>query len=540
MKNSSVKLLGLDNGVQARVWQRKTKENCIVLIGYAVNEDGVRLEGAKDTQKALIFGEDMEEAYRQLANKIVADYFAKNPPADDETVPENPFATAFARVEDPKILCDPSWAESTMTRTISYLCRNVIPRLDEKGLHLREKDFDSIKNELVAQTKKSKISYNKDDQALKTVMSNLHRCNVILENLRKRTSFTLQEGSFLITAVSVVQREQPKHIPGPVRLKITHALSRLAETSPLAMGMGLMLFCGLRTAESCAVTFGYVDVKEDFAVIPVKGQIRNGGFTHDLKTPAAYRYALGGDAMAELINTRITALQAQGFDGEHIKKMPLTSSLTKDSEPNWADPSALSTYGKDLLLACGYEESMLDEMKKLMKTEPDFDEDGNPITDVTTYIARRDFIGRCCNCCGMSNTDVDYLVGHKREAKGFIDYENLKVQRALAAQINRYRFDYKKLPDTGVIRLEDQQKYWLEPVDYDRVVEFSVCTNEANDEIQLSFGGEMESIVAELGELDTPAERQHRPILGVAHSKEFYDQIEEEVANMNLEDFENK
>lgn len=531
----------MENGVQARVWQRKNDGKTILLVGYAVNIHGTRLEGAKDTQKTITVIETVEEGYRQLGHQIVAEYFVDNPPHKiGEVVTENPFSTAFGRVEDPKSLCDPSWAESTMTRTIAYFSRNIIPRLDAKGVHIREKDFASIMGELVEQTKRSKLSYKKDDQAQKTVMSNLYRCNVILGNLRKHTTFALPEGIFLITAVSVVQREPPKHIPVEVRLRLACALARLAASSPLAVGMGLILFCGLRTAEACAVTFGGVDVKEDFVVIPVHGQIRNGEYTYDLKSIAAYRYAMGGETMAELVRSRITALQTLGFDGTSIKKTPLTSTLTEESEPNWADPNALSAYGKALLLACGYGEAMLEEMTTLMKVEPDHDADGNPITEVAVYIARRDYIGRCCNCCGMSSDDVDYLVGHKRKTDGFVDYGNAIVQRDLADQLNRYCFRYQKLPDEGVIRLEGQQKYWLEPVDYDRVVEFSLCANEANDEIQLSFVGKLDSIEAELGERDTPAKRQHRPIFGVSYSKQFYDQIEEYVANMDLEHFKNK
>ena len=88
-----------------------------------------------------------------------------------------------------------------------------------------------------------------------------------------------------------------------------------------------------------------------------------------------------------LVMERIEYLRQAGYTDEEIWEMPLVSD--PDDPCKYADPSALSSYAKALLLTCGYSQERFQLAASLSVREP-LDVDGPPEKDVTAYILRRD------------------------------------------------------------------------------------------------------------------------------------------------------
>lgn len=405
--------------------------------------------------------------------------------------------------------------------------------LGQLGGDISSADLDALKKKLIEKATKNKRSYRSLDIAEHSVSSYLQRINWILSQMNFHDP-SLPLVQFAVDAFSPVSvQEKEKSLPDAVRVILAWALLSLVSNG-LALGVAAMLLLGLRTAEACAVQIGSLLLREDwFVVCPVLHQMKNGERARILKTKAAYRYAIGGTLMVRLIKLRCQYLRSLGYSEAEIAQMPLVSSSSDPTQ--FADPSALSGYAKELLLACGYEEERMRAAYLLMEIEPDPDGQGGKDTEVATYILRRDWLSRAIHCCGLSAADVDYLIGHANEANQQTDYTNPDVQRELALQIERYVF----LPDNtrnpyyapihvkpGRIKVTDIEGfngYRVVTEDGPVEIQFDLTTGESGETFTLTTNGQFSVPVShQYSRPDSPEKRRGRPLVRGLKPRSYY------------------
>jgi integrase len=196
-----------------------------------------------------------------------------------------------------------------------------------------------------------------------------------------------------------------------------------------------MFLLGLRTGEACGLQFGDISLYDDFSVTRIGRQNKSTGITNRLKTNASYRYVVGSYFFTALLLKRIKFLCSKGYDIETISTLPIVSQNANYGE--FVDSSVLSEYARRILIACGITESAISASRFLLNDDPDTQNPDFTEKDITAYILRRDFASRCGNICGLSTSDIDYLLGHISQNKTIKDYSNFDTQKMLAGMLER-------------------------------------------------------------------------------------------------------
>lgn len=485
----------------------------------------------------------VEEAYKCST----ASASMPNKAATTAPTAKGPFRRVFDEFKS-NSMAKSTWGKSTIHSTYTYMEKNVLPVLDSMGTDISSADMDALKKKLVEKAAKNKRSYRSPDIAERSVSSYLQRINWILSQMCLYDP-SLPLVQFDVDASSPVSvQEKEKSIPDAVRVILAWALLSLASNG-LALGVAAMLLLGLRTAEACAVQIGSLRLREGwFVVCPVLYQMKNGERIPILKTKAAYRYTIGGPLMVRLIELRCQHLRLLGYSEDEIAQMPLVSASSDSTR--YADPSDLSAYAKDLLLACGYEEERMRAAYLLMEIAPDSDGQGGKETEVTAYILRRDWLTRALHCCGMSAQDADYLIGHANDANQQTDYTNPDVQWELALQLERYVFlpDYTQNPyyvpihvKPGRVKVTDIEKFnGCRVVAEDGPVEiqFDLTTDESGETFTLTTSGQLSVPVShQYSRPDSPEKRRGRPLVRSLEPRSYYQTLIERAKEINLTRF---
>lgn len=240
-----------------------------------------------------------------------------------------------------------------------------------------------------------------------------------------------------------IRREQIKALPPQVRQTFFKLVWHLTESEPLlAMHIAIMADAALRTAEAAAVIPSIdIDFQDDFGVIHVEFQEKDGLRNPILKSSAAYRNALlsyWGKTMVQ---------RCSHFLGDNYiideKVAPIRASV-------------ISAAVKQLLLAAGLEEALWNEFEYEEVENPERDDNDRPVYDIVAYILRRDRATVLQHICNLSEIDVDYLLGHKNDvAKSKkAEYRLSSVQAALAKKLERFVVDPLVTRHAGIVPIK--------------------------------------------------------------------------------------
>lgn len=417
-----------------------------------------------------------------------------------------------------------------MKGTCTYFKNRILHQLDVLGTKADSADLAEIKDALVEKALKSKNSIGDFETATKSVSQYLHRVNWILEQLYELNP-ALPHRLFDTEGINALPMvDQVKYIRDDVRVKFAYLLTKMPHCG-LAMGAGLMVTGGTRTAEACAVKIGELSLRDGYVVIPILYQIKNGKRIPRLKTDAAYRYCICGSLMHHLVVQRLDYLRGLGYTNEEIAEMPLVS--FPDDPCRYADPSSLSAFARELLQLCGFKKEDFRLVAALTRREPDLDGDGVPETDISAYALRRDWAGCAIHLCGMASADVDYLMGHKNPEAKEKDYTNYDVQADLAGQLERHTFlpEYSRHPYYNAIcpipgktiDLTGYSGYRVtagkEPIE----VTLRITTCESGNRLVFTTDGTVVSPPeSQTGAKDSPRLRKNRPMIGPVTSPDKY------------------
>ena len=281
------------------------------------------------------------------------------------------------------------------------------------------------RDELIAATKEHGRSNGTDQQAAQTVDIHLYRMNILLKYLREDhpefPAFDLTGASLGGRAIPV---EQIKALPEAMCQYIRRELEARYITEPREVLCTVLMFdCALRTAEAAGIKSICIVFYDSYAVIVVMYQEEDGVRIERLKTDNAYRYVVSSFWAMTMIRKCLDVLK-----------------LASDDDTLLLRASDLSRWIRRLLIA--YDEAFVKEAERIEQTNPDYDDKGRPIYDVSAYVLRRNAASRWLNYDGLTHDEIDIMLGHKQKGKRPEVYlMDEAQQKEIAVKLERYVYN---------------------------------------------------------------------------------------------------
>lgn len=334
------------------------------------------------------------------------------------------YAQAYAELKSANVLhqlCPVEWrAESTRRAALTYYERRSIPliqlMLDRMGdpLALQEAQQEYL---ALARSRTDRGEAN----AIETANAHINAANLLYEASRHLLpQYDLPPIEVpLFAAGGVVPPEQAKALPRDDLVRLAELIRLDSTETPLAAGAALMLCCLLRPAEVCP-RYGEIIDFGSFGVYAAVHNVSSGKRVSTMKTRNAYRQIVLPKYVMDIVRNSREALRRQGYSDEDIKDAYIVHHRQDIHRP--ADPRDISRYVKNKLELLGYNSTYWCGMELVAQTEPDADERGNALTDVTAYLLRRSGCTYLCNCTSVPLPDgrsvmphglVDALMGHR-------------------------------------------------------------------------------------------------------------------------------
>ena len=411
--------------------------------GYAVVGIGLDAKGKavtktrrvrKVSSKAKISG--AKKYVSNLVNAALAVGMVKSQKRDtaDGLDENNSYVIAFRRVVESGHPINPKWNSDTRQTALTYFSRHTLAFLSKlDDAEFLTSDREALKQAIFDSIGSNARSRGVDRQIRQTLHKHLDEAEAIYAAMR-------QEDPLLPAIVlsgdrkkQNIQQETIKSLPRAVRRRFARELGKRITTDPkLVFGAVLMWDCGLRTGEAAAVIYE-LDIRlidETCAVVEVEWQEKNGFRSAILKTKNAYRIvplSYWGTTMLQ----RCVAAMPPSAESE---KAPPNAPLRKRN---------LSAWVRSVLSDCGCDEAFWDGILTEEQRNPDRDDDGNPIYDLSAYALRRDRCGIWRNVCGLTQIECDYYLGHaiKLSQRKRHDMRTTESLTLTAAKLERFVYD---------------------------------------------------------------------------------------------------
>lgn len=392
-----------------------------MIHGYLVHHDTrVRVDNSPDVRTTCKSMErNIQRKITYVIGRLVKWYRASNASSSASIeCPDKTFTNAFASIKDKSIFRgSKKWLPSTFKEYISYFTNSVLPRMDQYGITITQSNMDSIQNELI-----ERATENGDKDRLKAekgVRTKLDHANSFLRIIYNVIGGVAISCPFfdLPPRSRTNTTEQLKALPVGLRITLAFVLLLIPVNScPVSLGIAFMFYCGLRTAEAAAPTFKEISQHKnngkEFGSYYVRYQY-NGKELVPPKSINAYRQVIIPHVLMYKLKQRKKYLVEQGFSPEEIVEMPV---VARHNDPKrHAGPDVISALAKKLMEKCGFYVS--DEVVTLMLEEPMLDADDKPILEPHAYMLRRDWTSRMFNINGVDRDIIDYLIGHRSEAR---------------------------------------------------------------------------------------------------------------------------
>lgn len=434
----------------------------ISIRAYAIDtRSGVRLDGSKIKKRTVRSPAEIPQTQNYLCKAVMDDVDHSSRKVavrkTSEDISDVPMLIAYHNVVNSSDPVSATWGPEYQARQLTYFRRHILPELlrhDDWGTD----DSDQLQHVLSEKILATKRSAGDSTTAEKTAAKSLASAHIIYQRMRD-VDPSLPDISLQPKFVGRRgQREQIKSLLNPIRQSLCGKITALATDNPrLAAGAVIMYDCGLRTAEAAAVHPNGIVNTPDISSVFVSWQIKDGTRTKILKSKNAYRLvpmSAWGSAMLALCFSSIG---------------PLT-----DEEP-LCDPRKLSAIVKEMLISSGLHENQYFSAESAMREKPDYDAFNKPIYDVAAYILRRDWASRARNICGLTSSEIDYLLGHKIAKKNRADYPSLAKQEEIAHKLDRYVHDpaVSRHPKYRPYKLGHAVDIDLMPYDMTRVINTS-------------------------------------------------------------------
>lgn len=275
---------------------------------------------------------------------------------------------------------------------------------------------------LIQKTMENGRSKKQQQQVEQTVDQMLARMKILTEELRKHLP-TLPDFPYFgeIYRTAAIPDEQVKALPEEMNQAFRKKLEEFVPLEPRMVLAGTLMFdAGLRTAEAAGVLKEELNFSEiGYSLLTVRWQEKNGQRIERLKTDNAYRYVLISHWATQMVKKCLEALGLSWGKDILIPSKKLSSWLRKK------------------LREC--QEDFMINAERVEAQRPDRDENDIPIRDVAAYVLRRNAASRWMNHDGLTQDEVDYMLGHKKVKKKKDKYLLDELdQRSICRRLERY------------------------------------------------------------------------------------------------------
>lgn len=483
-----------NSNIKVKINYTAHPDGSIRLAGYAVDARTlIRIDGSRTLKQTARSERDLPQRETYLINNILSRLAPTGSRTSTrrQTDVSGRMADAFDLLTRSHDSIDPGWSDSTRKQYMSIFRNKLLPflcRFDASGFV--ESDRSELEQKLLDDILQSKKGKGKFSTAQTTLHNQMRAANIIYNRMRDFDAalpqITLYDGTRPVRAAP----ESAKSLPREVRSRLVLSVPAIIHNDPAyAQALILMLCGGLRDAEACAVTAESMDFSmDDYALVLVCAQIRDGVRTDILKTANSYRIVVL-PWWARVMLLRCLARYREKTGTENVP--PLLS------------VSSFSARTRQLLLDCGCGEDYFGAAQQLIDLNPETPVDMVRMS-VVSYVLRHDYASRAKNICGLSNNEIDALLGHKRSAenrRNGIDLANPDDQRSIAARLERFIYDpaISKNPACDPISLHANERVPLiqynayrfrnsshEPV----IVDMDVCAAEPGEQIRLRMNAD--------------------------------------------------
>ena len=388
-------------------------------------------------------GRTLEETVKNVIARTVTKYEAACRPQREHI----DYAQAYGNLPgDVKHqLCPAQWrAESTRRAALTYYERRSIPVLQR--ILDRIDDPSTLEEAQRAYLALARKNTDRGEaNALMTANKHITEANLLYESSR----YVLAQYDLppieipLFRTEGIVPPEQAKALPRDDLVRLAELIRLDSTETPLAAGAALMLCCLLRPAEVCP-RYGEIIDFGSFGVYAAVHNVSSGKRVSTMKTRNAYRQIVLPKYVMDIVRNNREALRRQGYSDEDIKDAYIVHHRQDIHRP--ADPRDISSYVKNKLELLDYNSEYWLGLEMVVQAEPDMDDHGNALTDVTAYLLRRSGCTYLCNCTSVPLPDgrsvmphglVDALMGHhlRSENAWWVDWIRREDNWPVIAQV---------------------------------------------------------------------------------------------------------
>ena len=388
-------------------------------------------------------GRTLEETVKNVIARTVTKYEADYRPQREHI----DYAQAYGNLPgDVKHqLCPAQWrAESTRRAALTYYERRSIPVLQR--ILDRIDDPSTLEEAQRAYLALARKNTDRGEaNALMTANKHITEANLLYEASRYvLAQYDLPPIEILLFRIEgIVPPEQAKALPRDDLVRLAELIRLDSTETPLAAGAALMLCCLLRPAEVCP-RYGEIIDFGSFGVYAAVHNVSSGKRVSTMKTRNAYRQIVLPKYVMDIVRNNREALRRQGYSDEDIKDAYIVHHRQDIHRP--ADPRDISSYVKNKLELLDYNSEYWLGLEMVVQAEPDMDDHGNALTDVTAYLLRRSGCTYLCNCTSVPLPDgrsvmphglVDALMGHhlRSENAWWVDWIRREDNWPVIAQV---------------------------------------------------------------------------------------------------------
>ena len=350
-----------------------------------------------------------------------------------------------------KISFNTNWGDRTHRATYTYWINHGFSSLirtvadsEDPGEVIRK-----YRSELISDTKKHGRSHGKEERVIQTVDTALKRMSELYKYLREiHPTLPDVKLSSACTPGRSIPEEQIKTIPDDVFYPYVSFLEDSVTTDPKnVFSAVIMTGGGTRTAETVAVLPKEIQFYDRYCVVPIICQEEKGVRVPRLKTDNSYRLLVLSNWATEILKN---CIKEMGLPNDY--DLPLMSA------------NELSAWIRNALTRFG--PSFMNRAEKIEATNPDRDEKGNTIYDVSAYVLRRNAASRWLNVDGLSHDEVDMLLGHKSKRLNPVLFLSTEEdQREIAQKLERFVYSphFSAHPALSPVELRDGSELEIIP-----------------------------------------------------------------------------
>lgn len=458
-----------DTNYQCKITCNQLEDGAYAVYGKLIDENGITVKGISPTKKnakSIQEAKQLIDSIKYLVSCKIPNRKTKAARLNNKTYENDIDNTVKDLLE--RNVCfytaaeagsiKKSWNENTHHMVYTYWLHHgfsgLVIRMSESEDPAAE--LECFRNDLIENTFDHGRSKKKRDQVELTVKNSIYRMNILSSYLHRLhpeiPPVDLTKGMLFSRAIP---QEQIKALPENMCIYLTKELESNIEKKPEYVLCAILMYDGaLRTAEAAGIRLDCIIFYENYCVVKVLYQEKNGERTERLKTVNAYRYVILSYWASVMIKK---CLDIMGLDSSDDRLLVTGQNLSR-----WI---------RNILM--NYDEAFVTEMESIERTNPDYDEDGKPIYDISAYALRRNAASRWLNYDGLTHDEIDIMLGHKDKGGQPVIYlMDESDQQRIADKLEHYVYNqkYTRNPAFQPYNVTSETQMDLNPYPVHRIV----------------------------------------------------------------------